>query len=464
MTMTRGLLLKLLVIAGLAAALSLPLVMVGEKVLERESLQRQVRHDIAASTAEAQRITGPLVAFACREYVWEWVVPQGGKKEDPVRERKLRSCPSLLVLPERLQVSGTVQTEVRRRGIYAARVYRGELRLAGELRIPAPPASTGPDERRYSDPALVLAITDPRGLKGMPALRWLGEARALEPGVGSSRLGNGLHLPLGATATPGVAAFEVKLALAGTERLEIAPIARQTEVHLASSWPHPSFFGRYLPDLREVGTSGFNATWRTTHFATGAPEDWRRTLAASGRDHGNVLGVAFIEPVNFYSLAYRAAEYGFLFVALTFGMFFFAETLKGIRIHPVQYGMVGLALAVFFLLLIALAEHVGFATAYIAAAAACIVLLTFYARHVFGSPRAAALYSGWNVALYGLLYVVLQSEDHALLLGSIVVFAALAAAMIVTRRVDWYALSDRLATPKARRGAERPAGAPASGA
>lgn len=460
--MARGLLLKLLAIGGLAAALGVPLLMIGQKVLEREARQHAVQRDIAASAAEAQRVTGPLVAFACSESYWEWVVPQGGRKEDAVRERRRRPCPPLVVLPERLRVSGTVQTEVRRRGIYAARVYRGELRLAGEIRIPAPAAGTGPDERRYSDPALVVAITDPRGLKGMPRLAWLGETRMMQPGAGPSGLGNGLHLPLGAGAAPGSATFALDLALAGTERLEIAPVARETEVHLASGWPHPSFVGRYLPDLREVGDTGFNATWRTTHFATGAPEEWRRALAAGAAGHANVLGVAFVEPVHFYALAYRATEYGFLFVALTFGLFLVAETLKGVRIHAVQYGLVGLALAVFFLLLLALAEHVGFVPAYVAAASACVALLAFYARHVFGSRRAAALYSGWNVALYGVLYVVLRSEDHALLLGATVVFAALAAAMVATRRVDWYALSDRLGGAGGRRPAAR-AGAPGAG-
>jgi len=443
--MGRGLFLKVLVICGLAAALAVPLMLIAQKVLEREALQRAVRRDVAASAAEAQRLTGPLVALACREHYWEWVVPQGGRREDAVRERRQRACPPLIVLPERLRVSGTVQTEERRRGIYAARVYRGELELAGEIRIPAPPAGTGPAERRYSDPALVIAVSDPRGLKGMPTLRWQGEPRAMEPGAGpGGTLGNGMHLPLGPAAAPGDATFALRLELAGSERLEIAPIARDTEVRLASPWPHPSFFGRYLPERREVGAAGFDATWRTTHFATGAPGDWRRALL-EGKDHGNVLGIAFVEPVHFYALAYRAAEYGFLFVALTFGMFLVAETVKDLRIHAVQYGLVGLALAVFFLLLIALAEHIGFAAAYAAAAAACIALLAYYARHVFGSRRAAALYTGWNGALYGALYAVLRSEDYALLLGAALVFAALAAAMIVTRRIDWYALPERLA-------------------
>jgi len=445
--MARTLVLKLLVIVGLAVTLAAPLALIAGKVREREAHQRNVQRDIAASTAQAQRITGPILAFECQHHVLEWVIPAGGRKEDARRERKLRPCPPLFVLPERLDIDGRFTTQVRRRGIYAARVYQGTLRITGEVRIPTLPSTPGLDERRYLRPALVLAVTDPRGLKGLPALTWRGEARATEPGVGASKIGNGIHLSLDAATPPGNASFAVSIELQGTERLEIAPLGRETEVRLASDWPHPSFIGRYLPDQREIGNTGFRAAWRTTHFATGAPGEWRQFLTDPRKRGANALGVAFIDPVDFYALSYRAAEYGFLLVLLTFGMFFLAETLKGMRIHPVQYALVGLALAVFFLLLLALGEHVGFRTAYVLAALACTALLAFYSRHVFGGWRAASRYTVWNAGLYGALYVVLGSEDYALVLGATLVFVALGAGMIATRGLDWYSLTSRLGGP-----------------
>lgn len=452
--MVRALALKLFVIAGLATALAVPLALIAGKVRERETLQRHVQRDIAASTAQAQRITGPIVAFECEQHVLEWVVPAGGRKEDARRERRLRPCPPLFVLPERLEIDGRFATDVRWRGIYAARVYQGRLGISGEVRIPELPPAPDAGEPRYIRPALVLSISDPRGLKGLPELTWRGEARATEPGVGTSGIGNGIHLALGAAVRPGTAPFALSIELRGTERLEIAPLGRETEVRLASDWPHPSFVGRYLPDRREIGNAGFSATWRTTHFATGAPAEWRRSLADPGRQAANTLGVAFIDPVDFYALSYRAAEYGFLLVVLTFGMFFLAETLKGVRIHPVQYGLVGLALAVFFLLLLALGEHVGFGAAYATAALACTALLTFYSRYVFGGWRGALRYAAWNAGLYGALYVILGSEDYALALGAALVFLAIAAGMIASRGFDWYSLSGRLGTPPQ----SRPAG------
>jgi inner membrane protein len=304
----------------------------------------------------------------------------------------------------------------------------------------------GPDERRYLRPTLAMSITDPRGLKGLPALTWRGTTRSTEPGVGASGIGNGIHLALGAAARPGAASFSLAIELQGTERLEIAPLGRETEVQLASDWPHPSFVGRYLPDHREIGDAGFRATWRTTHFATGAPAEWRKLLTGPGKHGANTLGVAFIEPVDFYTLSYRAAEYGFLLVVLTFGMFLLIETLKGVRIHPIQYALIGLALAVFFLLLLALGEHIGFTAAYALAALACTLLLAFYSRHVFGSWRSALRYTAWNAGLYGTLYVILGSEDYALALGATLVFLAIATGMVASREFDWYSLTGDLGT------------------
>jgi len=452
--MVRTLALKLLAIAGLAIVLAVPLALIAGKVREREALQHHVQRDIAASTAQAQRITGPVVAFECEHHVLEWIVPAGGRKEDARRESRLRPCPPLFILPERLEIDGRVSTEERWRGIYAARVYQGTLAISGEVRIPELPAKTDAGERRYLRPALILLLSDPRGLKGLPGLTWRGETRPTEPGVGASRIGNGIHVSLGAAAQPGIAPFALSIALRGTERLEISPLGRETEVRLVSDWPHPSFVGRYLPDQREISDAGFRATWRTTHFATGAPAEWRSLLAESGRLGANTLGVAFVDPVDFYALSYRAAEYGFLFVVLTFGMFFLAETLKGVRIHPVQYALIGLALAVFFLLLLALGEHIGFARAYATAALACTALLAFYSRYVFGGWRGAMRYTAWNAGLYGALYVILGSEDYALALGASLVFTAIAAGMVASRSFDWYSISGRLGTPSP----SRPAG------
>jgi inner membrane protein len=427
--MRNALAMKIVAIGVLAVLIAVPLGLVRSKVIERQSLRGAAQADIAASAAEAQVLVGPLLVYDCMESY----VDSG--------EKKVRQCPPAYILPDRLTIAGDAQTEVRKRGIHEARLYRTQLRIGADFTVPPDPSA---GTHRYTNPALVVGVRDPRGLKGLPTLVWRGEKVAMEPGAARG-LGSGIHAPLGHALAPGRASVELEVALIGTDRLEIAPVGRETEVKLASPWPHPSFIGRHLPDAREVGAGGFTAAWRTTHLATGAPEQWRAALAKPDERHRMpTLGVAFIEPVDFYSMAYRATEYGLVFVALTFGLFFFVETLRGIRIHPVQYGLVGLALAVFYLLLIALAEHVGFASAYLAAAAACTALLGYYARFVLGSWRAALGYTAWNGALYGVLYVVVGAEDYALLLGASLVFVVLAAGMIATRQIDWYAVGEKI--------------------
>ena len=208
----------------------------------------------------------------------------------------------------------------------------------------------------------------------------------------------------------------------------------------------PSFIGGYSPDRREISAGGFSATWRVNHFATGGNAFWvDHAIADKLFTAPRLVGFALADPVNPYSMSYRATEYGFLFVLLTFAAFVMVEVIWGVRLHPVQYALAGAALAVFFLLLIALSEHIRFGSAYIAAAGACVALLTWYLRHPLRSLARTAAFGALFSALYGALYVLLRSEDHSLLLGALLVFGMLAAVMILTRKLDWAALSRRLA-------------------
>jgi inner membrane protein len=271
-------------------------------------------------------------------------------------------------------------------------------------------------------------------------------------------LPSGIHADLGTLAaftakTATTYEFRIQLTLLGTERLDLVPVGATTTVALASKWPHPSFAGRLLPDPgTTLGEDGFAARWRTSHFATNLAQIYERCLQSRQCESFNshTLAVSFFQPVDLYHTVERSLKYGFLFIGLTFAAFFLFEILGRFVIHPLQYALVGCALAVFFLLLISLSEHLGFATAYAIATCACVALLGYYIRHVLKSARLGAAFALALALLYGLLYVLLRSEDHALLMGSLVVFACLAAAMIATRKVDWYAV-----------GGPAPAGKPA---
>jgi inner membrane protein len=220
------------------------------------------------------------------------------------------------------------------------------------------------------------------------------------------------------------------------------PVADNNRVSLKSDWRHPSFGGQFLPqpESQQIGNDGFTGQWMVTALASNAQQQIQALLDGKKEGLASIdrLDVGFIEPIDIYSLSDRALKYGFLFIGLTFGCFLLFEVVKRLPIHPAQYGFVGLGLAVFFLLLFALSEHIDFWLAYLIAATGCIALLGFYLSAVLQGVTRGASFSIMLTALYSALYGLLVSEDNALLLGSLLVFALIATAMVLTRKVDWY--------------------------
>ena len=280
----------------------------------------------------------------------------------------------------------------------------------------------------------------------------------MQPGTGGdlTRFGQGISavVPGLIAASPSEVEFKVDIELAGMERISFVPTGRETRVNLAAAWPHPSFFGKFSPE-KTIGPGDFNAEWKTSFFSTNAAQAYAVCGASAKCEafEANEFGVSFIQPADLYQQLERSAKYGFLFIGLTFAAFFLFETLKSLVVHPVQYGLVGLALALFFVLLVSLSEHIGFAHAYVAAAGACVGLIVVYAGAVLHSWGRAAAIGAQLAALYGVLYLLLRSEDYALLMGSLFLFGLLAATMLGTRRVDWYALRAAPREPKPETGA-----------
>jgi inner membrane protein len=443
--MRLALFLRFALIAAIALAILFPLSLIRGKVQERSTHARGVEAGFAQETSGPQVLAGPFIALTCEEtYVEERIVYQRENKPLTVRETRKRECPTTLFMPSTLAIRGALPVEERYRGIYPIRFYRASLDLSGEFRWPGAPVSTAELKREWKDAYLVLAVRDVRGIKTAG-----GTQLEFSPGPIHPGLKTGLNAFLGryvsreaASALP----FAFRLELMGTGRLEIAPVGNSNAIRIDSPWPHPSFVGGFPADEREISSAGFSATWRVSHHATGGGAYWREHAQADKLlFNPRLLGVSLIEPVDRYVLAYRATEYGFLFVLFTFAAFGIVEVLWGIRLHAVQYLLVGVALSVFFLLLLALSEHVAFALAYLCAAASCVALLTYYLRTLLGGAARTAAFGALFASLYGSLYVLLRSEDHALLLGSLLVFAALAAVMLLTRRLDWSALSRQLA-------------------
>ncbi len=443
--------------------ISLVLMRIGYLVDERAARQREAEASVEQSHAGAQTLLGPLLQRHCRE---EWEVVSGTGKD---RKVTLERRPFLLTaVPTTLDVQGQTHDDLRRRGLFKVHSYGAQLTLEAawaDLAPLLPQRQQANSKVQCEVPVLNLALTDVRGVRAA-RVELDGRPLTVRPGTGDDRRPRGLHAVLDeASAPPQPAGLKARvvLELAGTGELALIPAADTTRLQLQSDWPHPSFGGRFLPTAHDVTAAGFSARWAVSSLASDAPAQLQREggvcPADSARASSNgapppadpttqpcldTLQVSFFEPVNPHVLSDRAIKYGLLFVVLTFVAVALVEVLSGRRVHPVQYLLVGLALSLFFLLLLSLSEHWPFAQAYLVAASACAVLLGYYAAHMLGRASAGLAFGGSIAALYGLLYVLLQMEQNALAIGSVGLFAAVAAVMVLTRRIDWYALFDSL--------------------
>jgi inner membrane protein len=433
---------RVFIMLALGVAILLPLGAIRGTIHERQAYRQEAVEAVAASYAGPQVVAGPVLVVPYSETVLVEEKDPQGRSRQVERQRSGRWT----YFPRTLEVRGTLQPATRRRGLHEVRVYelQGALTAGFRAGIPASPDPARP--RRLGRPWLGYAIGDVRGLAGTPVLRVDGAVVELEQGQGS-RAGGGVHarLPVPREGRPLVAATRLELALGGTESLALAPLADANRVVLDSPWPHPQFNGDFLPRVRRIDGTGFHAEWEISALASNAQAQYLDTVqdadGGSGRRGLEAIGVSLVDPVDVYSKVDRASKYGVLFVLLTFGAFFLFEMLKRLPIHPVQYVLVGLAIAIFFLLLLALAEHIAFGAAYVVAAGACVVLLGFYLGYVLRSRGRGIAFAAALATLYAALYGLLVSEDNALVLGSALLFALLAAAMVATRGIDWYALS-----------------------
>lgn len=440
--MNRPLLFKLGAIGLLMLILLIPLLMIGGLVSDRQQLRGSVLREIAHSSSGNQSLSGPIVVVPYVKMVREWKVDERSKER--VQQLSVARG-ALYFLPERFDVEAKVRTEIRARGIYQARLFHADQQVQGQFHLP-PRLGLGDDfnDYRFEPAYLTLGIADIRGIENVPALRIEGQDNlTFKPGSQVAWLGDGIHAPLPSIdATKGSDFhYAFDLSLQGTGQLQIVPVGRASTVHMSADWPHPSFVGNYLPISRDITANGFSAKWSTSFFSTNlksAMQDCAKGKCTAFESRG--FGVSFIEPVDQYLKSERAIKYALLFIALTFAGFFLFEVLKRIAVHPIQYGLVGLALALFFLLLLSLAEHIGFAWAYLVSASACVLLIGFYVSNVLRSLANGLGFTAALAVLYGLLYALLLAEDYALLMGAILLFAVLGGFMALTRRLDWYSV------------------------
>lgn len=438
-----GTVLRLAMIAGLTLLLLVPLGLIRSVLAERLERRQEALAGITATWGEAQIVGGPvlLVPYKYRVKAWKEQIVNGRlERVEATETRTAQAC----FLPERLQVEGRLAAEQLHRGIYEAVVYRGDLQLTGAFARPSfDEWKVSPEDILWDEALVTLAITDLRGAKGALNLTLDGQAYALSPGSKLADFSSGVHARVKNLACDKAElAFELKLALNGSGALRFAPVGRQTRVQLSSSWQDPKFTGAFLPSQRSLGPEGFTADWEVSYYGRPYPQQWSSQDAVPSFNsrvvNSSLFGVELLTPVDGYRHVERAIKYGVLFLVLVFTAFFLFEVLARVRVHPFQYTLIGAALCLFYLAVLALSEVTSFGLAYLVGAAAATGLIVGYSASVLSSFRRSLLVGGELAAIYGCLYVILQLQDYALLFGTAGLFLALAIVMFATRKIDWY--------------------------
>lgn len=421
--------LKAVLVAGLTLTLLIPLFMVYDAIAERHGRYREAVQEIGRAWGLPQRITGPtlLVPYTTSE--------RQINGEVRVYRHQLRA------LPETMTIAAKATPEVRYRGLFEAVVYVVDVDIYGEFVVPdlaehQPEATIDP-----TGIAAQLGVSDPRSISIEGGLQYGDRTLTLEP-VHDPILGGVLEGRLGTDRkfTPGDRIpYRVRMTLNGSERLSFLPLGRDTRVAVEAPWGSPSFFGAYLPAERSISDAGFDAAWRVSYLGRGYSQVWSQ---ANNQTHfaesvgRSAFGVEFLQTVTPYRETERAVKYGILFIALTFVLYLMFEMVSGTSIHLLQYGAVGLALCVFYLLLLSLAEQIGFLWAYVTSAAAVVGQTTAY---TLGATRRWGFAMGFGAGLGGLyafLYVLMQMESYSLLSGSVALFVVLSALMWMTRNLN----------------------------
>lgn len=427
--------LRFLFIGLVALGLLIPLLFVDGVADERQRYYGEVVSDIGQSWGHQQALVGPLLVIPA--------VDAHTFMDDNGKPRQRLVEVSHVVLPEVLNADTHITHDFRQRGIYSVPVYTAKVSVQGRLGVLERAAIADAHRQVHWDQAkLVLGISDTRAIRRATG-QLDGQTLNLEPGTSVNWMGSGVHSPIdlslvplsaGAdTAAPEAAGtFNIGLELAGTNSFAIAPLGNQTELTMQSSWPHPSFTGNFLPQERSIDADGFSARWSVSALARGVPKQFVHT------DHAGILqnltaAVGLYEPVTSYTTVDRGIKYGLLFIGLTFLTAVCFELLSGIRFHLIQYGVVGLALALFYLTLLSLTEQMTFGLAYGLATLVILLMLGAYAWSITRTATIAAAFVAVEALLYWVLYVLLQLEDLALLTGSGLLLVGLGVLMLATQ-------------------------------
>jgi inner membrane protein len=425
--------LKLIFVGFLILILLILLMRVEQLVYERQARHSSVIQEVSERWGYAQTMTGPMLTVPYQTF---W-------KDD--KDKVHTQLHKAQFLPDELTIVGDIVPQIRSRGIFEAVVYRVNLQFQGSF--PSPDLShwkIDPAHILWEDAIFSLGISDTRGIRDALFLEWDKQPVEFLSGAGNNGFfDKGLHvrLPQLASDTGKSHQFSLAVSLNGNHQLQFTPVGKKTMVTIGSPWPDPSFDGAFLPIHHEITPTSFQAKWEISHLGRSYPQYWTTQNKPNIDFYETNFGVKLLLLADFYQKTERSVKYGILFILLTFTTFFLFEVLNPIRIHPLQYLMVGSALCLFYVLLLSISEHLGFQNAYLIASVSTIGLITAYATKTLQSFARAGIMGVILLGLYIYLYVLLHLQDYALLFGAIGLFLVLAVVMYITRNIDWYTVN-----------------------
>lgn len=417
---------KLISIGVLILLLLIPKSMINSLIIEREMRMQETVNEVTDKWSRRQTVTGPILQIPYKKYIDS---EDGSTIKTVIRYATF--------LPEALDIDTEIVPEERYRGIFKVIVYKAKLLLKG--RFPQPDFSeweVDESDVNWQGAVLNLGISDLRGIEKEVQLQFENAALPFQPGISHTSLfQSGIHLPLQSRFEDLIVSdFLIDISLKGSEELYFVPVGKDTKVEMQSSWKDPSFTGSFLPE-REVGTKGFSASWHVLHFNRNYPQKWVET---DYNIDDSKFGVNLLVAADHYQKSLRSSKYSILIITLSFLMFFLIEVTQKLRIHAFQYILIGLALMIFYTLLLSISEHLGFNVAYWISCISVIALIAFYSGSVLSNKKMALLLAGSLTLIYGFIFIIIQIETYALLVGSIGLFVILALTMIFTRKIKWY--------------------------
>ncbi len=413
--------LRIIFIAGIIILLLIPLLMIQSLIIDRQQYRFVAIQEISKSWAGAQTIAGPIITVTTKR-----------EKEDK-EGNKYFVTRSYHYLPENLKIDVDVTPEKRYRGIYEVMLYKSKIKLSGNFNLKKLFEQFA--DKKIEESYISFNISDLRGIQKDVKLKLNGDSYNLISGIKNKIFKSGFYSDFELNKDNILQNFDIELELNGMENLDFIPLGKFTEVNVSSPWSNPGFAGAFLPVTRKVAEDGFTAHWKINHFNRSYPQEWEgKTYDA----FPSAFGVKLLVPVDEYQKTMRTSKYGMMIVVLTFLSFFMVELFSKKVIHPIQYLLVGLALLIFYSILLAISEYILFQYSYLISSLLIIGLIGFYVKSIYKSKQISSIITGMLLMFYGFMYVILQLQDYSLLLGTIALFIILAAIMFFTRKINWF--------------------------